>query len=55
MGSLTVSQGNLSFCQTSLTAAAELFTQQNYPPMYAVEKKLYSLTCLDAEEKREIT
>lgn len=32
MGSLTVSQGNLSFCQTSLSAAAELFTQQNSPP-----------------------
>lgn len=29
MESLTVSQSNLSFCQTSLSAAAELFTQQN--------------------------
>lgn len=52
MGSLTVSQGNLSFCQTSLTAAAELFTQQNSPPMYSAEKKLYSLNCLDAAEER---
>lgn len=28
---LTVSQGNLSFCQTSLTAAAELSTVRKFP------------------------
>lgn len=66
MGSLTVSQGNFSFCQTSLSAAAEIFTQQNYPHpttphtpalcswMFTKKKRLNSFRCPDGGAESEM-